>query len=55
MPRGFVHRTVPVCVPIPQVAYAAAKVQLRSSNCNEAEVPLTDGENKVQKKDGKRL
>eukprot|EP00752_Nemacystus_decipiens_P005637 g5101.t1 len=30
-----------------EVAYGAAKVQLRSSNCNEAEVPLTDGENKV--------
>eukprot|EP00903_Cladosiphon_okamuranus_P008634 g8280.t1 len=30
-----------------EVAYAAAKVQLRSNTCNESEIPLTDGENKV--------
>lgn len=30
-----------------QDAYAAAKVQLRSKTFSEAEIPLTDGENKV--------
>lgn len=30
-----------------QTTYSAAKVQLRSSTCDEVEIPLSDGENKV--------